>query len=287
MKAVDSMGAGGTQSVPLYGLNPTERFSDHADDYAKFRPGYPAAAVDWILDGVNGDGSTARVVDLGAGTGIFSRLLAERGVQVRAVEPNAAMRERGASASTALVEWLSGSAEATGVDEGWADVVVAAQAWHWFRPDETGREVQRILRDGGRLAVVWNSDDTGSEQTRAFREVMQRFATTPRVHEQMIDARAVSGLGWPVNVRERGFAHSQRLTVDGLLGRARSASYAPKEPIARSAMEAELRGVFARFAVIERAVAGSAVKTREQTIEIGYVARVFLAEKAVADDDRR
>src|SRR5262245_49009958 len=93
-------------------LDPTGRFTQRADDYAVYRPTYPAAAIDAILDGL---GAPARLVaaDVGAGTGIASRLLAERGVRVLAVEPNAAMRA--VAAAHPRVEAHVGTAEATGL----------------------------------------------------------------------------------------------------------------------------------------------------------------------------
>ena len=76
----------------LYQMNPQQRFSDRAEDYAKYRPSYPSEAIDSILEGLE---APERLIaaDIGAGTGISSRLFAARGVKVIAIEPNAAMRE--------------------------------------------------------------------------------------------------------------------------------------------------------------------------------------------------
>lgn len=81
-------------------LNPQSRFSDRAQDYAKYRPSYPSEAIDCILAGLETSGIAA---DIGAGTGISSRLLADRGVKVIAIEPNAAMKQ--AAESHPLVEF--------------------------------------------------------------------------------------------------------------------------------------------------------------------------------------
>ena len=107
----------------------TERFADRATDYVAGRPSYPAAALDALFDGL-GDPGDVLAADLGAGTGISSRLLAEYGAQVLAVEPNAAMRE--AAEPHPRVEWIAGTAEWTGLGEASIDLVTAFQAFHWF-----------------------------------------------------------------------------------------------------------------------------------------------------------
>lgn len=86
-------------------MNPLSRFSDRAADYAKHRPSYPTPAIDAILEGF-GEPPQLVAADIGAGTGISSRLLAERGVRVIAIEPNAAMRE--AASPHPLVEFREG-----------------------------------------------------------------------------------------------------------------------------------------------------------------------------------
>lgn len=88
------------KSVPLHTLNPLTRFCDRVADYVKYRPSYPAQAIDIILKGLE-PSSQLTAADIGAGTGISSRLLAERGVSVIAIEPNPAMRE-GAEASVGV-----------------------------------------------------------------------------------------------------------------------------------------------------------------------------------------
>ena len=112
-------------------LSSVTRFTDRASDYVKYRPTYPAAAIDAILDGL---GSPAEIVaaDVGAGTGISARLLGDRGVRVLAVEPGDAMRA--AAAPHANVTWTIGSAEATDLAPESLDLVLCAQSFHWFQP---------------------------------------------------------------------------------------------------------------------------------------------------------
>ncbi|WP_414172498.1 class I SAM-dependent methyltransferase [Clavibacter tessellarius] len=129
-------------------------FGAVADQYDRVRPGYPDAAVDWMLPA-----GSRRVVDLGAGTGKLSRLLAARGLAVTAVEPDAGMR-RVLAESAPDVDVRAGSGEAIPVGDGEEDAVLVAQAWHWMDAGEAAREAARVLRAGGRLGIVWNVMDT-------------------------------------------------------------------------------------------------------------------------------
>ncbi|MQS34981.1 class I SAM-dependent methyltransferase [Streptomyces katsurahamanus] len=128
-------------------------FGAAADAYERGRPPYPARAVDWLLAGA-GD----RVIDLGAGTGKLTRLLTARGLDVTAVEPSDGMREHLAAAAPGA-RVLAGSAESIPLPDGCADVVTAAQAWHWADTARAVPETARVLAPGGSLALVWNVRD--------------------------------------------------------------------------------------------------------------------------------
>lgn len=128
-------------------------FGAAADAYERGRPGYPADVVDRLVP------EDARlVVDVGAGTGKFTRTLLGHAFEVVAVEPDAAMRSR---LTTALpdVRALDGSGEAIPLEDASADVVTFAQAWHWVDPERGAAEVARVLRPGGVLGLVWNVRD--------------------------------------------------------------------------------------------------------------------------------
>ena len=152
----------------------TDRFTGRAGAYAAGRPGYPAASIDVLFEGL-GDPREVVAADLGAGTGISSRLLAERGATVLALEPNAAMRE--AAQPHARVQWLPGTAEATGLGEASIDLVTAFQAFHWFDHARALREMVRILRPGGRAAVVYNERDERDPFTAAYGELGAQYQT--------------------------------------------------------------------------------------------------------------
>jgi SAM-dependent methyltransferase len=128
-------------------------FGAHAQGYDRYRPGPPDAALDWLLPA-----GASQVIELGAGTGALTRLLVARGLDVRAVEPDARMRQ-------VLVERipgtqaLEGTAEAIPADDASADVVIVASAWHWVDEARAVPEVARVLRPGGRLAILWSGTD--------------------------------------------------------------------------------------------------------------------------------
>jgi SAM-dependent methyltransferase len=236
---------------PTDGDRPTERFTGLADLYARCRPDYPAAALDDIMTHCR-LGPGAVVVDVGCGTGISTRLFAGRGYRVIGIEPNDDMRRRAEAQPSPDVpfppEYRPGKAEATGLPEGRADAVLAAQAFHWFEPGATLREFRRILKPEGWAVLMWNERDPRDPFTAVYGEIVAREA-----HGQAIEAqRHRAGealLHSPLfcNAEVRRFAHEQVLDEEGLLGRAFSASYAPREPGKVEAFARDLRAVFARF----------------------------------------
>jgi len=218
----------------------TERFSDRAGDYVAGRPTYPDAALDVLFEGL-GDPADVLAVDLGAGTGISSRLLAERGARVLAVEPNQAMRE--AAEPHPRVEWVAGSAEATGLGEASADLVAAFQAFHWFDHAKALDETVRILRPGGRAAVVYNERDESDPFTAAYGDIVRKYQTDETERRRADGLEAFSAFeGW-VSKRRVELRNEQRLDVDGVLARARSTSYLPKAGAIAVDLHAEMRAL--------------------------------------------
>jgi len=231
-------------------LRNTERFSDRVADYVRYRPDYPAALLDWLRR-EHGVTAAWKVADVGAGTGISSKLFLDAGHEVTAVEPNTPMRE-------AAVAWLGGNprfravdgrADATGLADAGVDLVTVAQAFHWFDPESARREFARMLRPGGLAAIFWNSRRlTGTPFLEGYEALLQRYGTDyTSVSERYADderMRAWFGAGWRGTAR---FEHGQRLDFDGLRGRLLSSSYAPKAGQAQhEPMLAALRELFER-----------------------------------------
>jgi len=206
------------------------RFSDRVDDYVKYRPSYPREAIDAIVSVTR----AACVADIGSGTGISARLFLERGLRVFGIEPNAEMR---AAAERELASFpnftsVSGSAEATTLGDESVDLAIAAQAFHWFRPEETRAELARVLRAPKWVALLWNErlvdTDFLREYEAALREHSPDYAKVD--HRNVDRARIERFFGGDFETRT--FPNVQRFDREGFIGRARSSSYVPRtEPM--------------------------------------------------------
>jgi SAM-dependent methyltransferase len=147
-------------------------FTTEAAAYDSARPSYPPDAVRWLIDSL-GISPGRRVVDLAAGTGKLTALLAGAGAQLIAVEPVAAMGER-LRAKLPGVPLLAGVAEAMPFAGGSLDAVMVAQAFHWFDPGRALAELSRVIRVGGRLGLIWNVRDRGVGWVDEIWSVMDR-----------------------------------------------------------------------------------------------------------------
>lgn len=158
-----------------------DNFTGKAEAYAKGRPGYPKAALDYIASLVEQD---AVFADIGAGTGKFTQELAQRGYTLFAAEPNADMRRLLAEilAPFQNVMILDGTAEATGLPDHCADAVTVAHALHWFNPGAFRAECRRILRPGGWIIALYNLTPGGG-MIRLSKETADVFFTKPQVFD--------------------------------------------------------------------------------------------------------
>lgn len=230
---------------PLHTQNPRDRFSNRAEDYSRYRPTYPTAAIDWTLDGL-GDPATLTIADIGAGTGISARLLGDRGAKVWAIEPNETMRS--AAEPHPQVEFRSGTAEATGLDSDCVDLITCCQSFHWFEPIATLQEFHRILKSGGRVALMWNERDQADEFTAEHTAVIRKAAATDFFdHPSRKSADALAESDRFTDYRKQSFPNQQPLSLDAMIGLALSASYIPKSGEVYEQLLIDLRDLFDRW----------------------------------------
>jgi ubiquinone/menaquinone biosynthesis C-methylase UbiE len=135
-------------------------FTGLASDYSLSRPGYSQLVLKTIIGLLKAPFGELDVVDVGAGTGIWTRMIAEQIPRsLSAIEPNDEMRERGIHDSKMFqrqIKWRNGTGEATGLDSGSTDWITMASSFHWVRFDEGVREVSRVLKPGGWFTALWN-----------------------------------------------------------------------------------------------------------------------------------
>jgi SAM-dependent methyltransferase len=229
--------------TPLHAMNPLSRFSNRAEDYAKYRPSYPSEAIAIILEGLGTTGELL-AADIGAGTGISSRLLAECGVRVLAIEPNAAMRQT--SAPHPLLKFHEGTAEATNLPDASVDLVTCFQAFHWFDPEPSLLEFRRILKLSGRLAVVWNDRDRHDEFTQNYTRLVQIASNNHPAESRLISVEALLESPLFPHVRCHTFTYQQKLDLNGLIGRVNSVSYIPQEGLAHQQLLSDLKALHQR-----------------------------------------
>ncbi|HQF53972.1 MAG TPA: class I SAM-dependent methyltransferase [Fibrobacteria bacterium] len=132
-------------------------FDQLAERYGQYRPGYAPQVLDAILGLVGKRPDEIEFVDVGAGTGIWTRMVRARGCRTTAIEPSGPMRTVGIEQSAGSeIQWIEGSAERTGLPEASVDLLSMASSFHWPDYQEATREFQRILRPCGVFCALWN-----------------------------------------------------------------------------------------------------------------------------------
>jgi ubiquinone/menaquinone biosynthesis C-methylase UbiE len=198
-------------------------FGAGAEVYERARPSYPVEAVEWLAERT-GLGPGRTIVDVGAGTGKLTRLLPATGARVIAVEPVPEMRAKLLEVIPG-VEALEGTAERLPLADSEADVVVVAQAFHWFDHERALPEIHRVLRPNGYLTLVWNMRDLENSVQAGvdalLRSVRQRVDSYPAGSWR--EALEQSPLFGPRD--ERAFRFEQWFTTADLAERVASTSF--------------------------------------------------------------
>lgn len=238
-------------------MKSTERFSGLADIYAASRPSYPTEAIDFIVEtcGLNQD---SIMVDIGCGTGISTRLFAERGIKILGIEPNEDMLIAAQQASVpnqdsvkgdtivgATPQYNQGTAEDTGLPAELADAVLSAQAFHWFDPEKALIEFRRILKTDGHVVLMWNERNEIDEFTKGYGDLFRRLPETAKVEmKRGIAGNPLLASKLFKDAARTNFPFFQRVDLNGLLGRAFSASYAPRDGAGADELRVGLTALF-------------------------------------------
>ncbi|WBB74106.1 methyltransferase domain-containing protein [Micromonospora sp. WMMD1128] len=236
-------------------------FGAAAAAYDRFRPRYPEAALRWALAGLT---APARVVDLGAGTGILTRGVTALGHHVVPVEPDPGMRAQLAVATTGTTA-LAGSAESVPLPDGSADAVLVGQAYHWFDKEPAHAEIARVLRPGGTFAPIWNTRDNDVEWVAELERIADLRDHAGNLVEKVTSFGPAFG-----RVELTEFTHRTTLTPDGVIGMLRTRSFwltATADEQAR--IDRELRDLFATHPDL----------VGRETVELPYRTLVFTARK--------
>ena len=207
---------------------PTERFGNRVDNYAKYRPGYPDAILQFIRAIAP---QSAIVADIGSGTGILTKQLLNAGFEVYAIEPNDPMRseaERSLSAE-ALFHSVKGSAESTTLPDQSVDFITSAQAFHWFDRGKAKLEFRRILRPGRWTALIWNERrvDTSTFSWKYEELLRNRAPEYRQVDHRNVNAEDICAFFEPGEVIVKKFPNAQQLSREAFIGRVLSSSYVP------------------------------------------------------------
>jgi SAM-dependent methyltransferase len=227
-----------------------------AEAYERGRPGYAPQAVQWLSERL-GLHRGRVVLDLAAGTGKLTRQLVATGARVVAVEPLEPMR-RQLERVVGEAEALEGTAEEIPLPDGSVDAVTVAQAYHWFDRDRALRELHRVLRPGGGLALLWNDRDLADTLQAAMEELLKPFKEPfgPHPREDLGGSRLFTPL------EERVFEHEHVVTRETLLDTVGSRSYVAALPdAARDSLLARVRALTA---------------DKPEPISLAYVTEVFL-----------
>lgn len=228
----------------------TQRFSDKVQDYIKYRPDYPPEVLTYLCK-KTGLSETSTVADIGAGTGIFTRHLLNLGCKVYAVEPNTEMRE---AADTMLKNAypnytsINAPANNTTLKDHSIDLIVCAQAFHWFNTQEARAEFHRILKPKAQATLIWNNRQVNTDNfSKAYDQLLrEKTADYNEVNHQKLSPDDFKAFFKEGKYEKMIFPSYQEFDEAGFLGRANSSSYVPS---ADAAFQQLLKDIFQRHQV--------------------------------------
>ncbi len=248
---------------------PTKRFTGLVDKYVKYRPTYPQEVITYLKNECNLSDDSF-IADIGAGTGIFTALLLNQHYSVIAVEPNNDMRQAAVNQLSDNTNFtaIAGTAEATTLQDQSVDLVVCAQAFHWFNEAATQVEFKRILKADGKVALIWNNRDAESDE---FAAAYEKLLKDKAIDYNKVNHRNIGELDFKAffkngDYKTKYFSNEQVFDLDGLLGRAFSSSYSPREDTeAGKKFKDLLQELFAKY-------------NEDGTVKFKYRTEVYLGE---------
>lgn len=198
-------------------------FQRAADAYERGRPEYPAAAVEHLLKTLDITAS-AQLVELGAGTGKFTRTLVPTGAAIIAIEPVEAMRLK-LSELLPGVMVVDGTAETIPLPDSTADAVIVAQAFHWFDGHKALAEIHRVLKPGRGLGLVWNVRDESIGWIRGLTGIIEHYESGVPRYKSLAWMSPFDSTGLFSPLARAEFSHVQKLSPDAVEDRVLSISF--------------------------------------------------------------
>lgn len=211
----------------------TKRFSSRVENYVKYRPAYPLAVIE-TLEKECQLSTTSVVADIGSGTGILAGLFLEHGNPLFAVEPNREMREAAEATLSGYTNFhsIDGTAESTTLQNNSIDLITAGQAFHWFNPEPTRNEFERVLRPNGWVALIWNARlIRGTPFMQEYESLLHEYSSEYKEvgHQRAeMDEVVINSFFGTQGCKVLSHPNSQHFDFDGLKGRLLSSSYSPE-----------------------------------------------------------
>ena len=182
----------------------TEGYGHGAETYARGRPDFPSQSLDWLKDDLH-LGPGKRALEIGAGTGKFTKLLVKTGADIVAIEPVVAMLEQ-LNASQPHVRTLCATAQNLPLSDATMDAVICAQAFHWFATANALAEMRRVLKPGGMLGLIWNVRDQSVGWLAELTRIMEPYEDNAPRYDGGEWKRSFPARGFD-ELRERRFLH--------------------------------------------------------------------------------
>ncbi len=238
-------------------------FGAQASAYEAGRPEYPVEAVGWMLEPVRAGDRAPRVVDVGAGTGKLTRVIAGLGAETIAIEPDAEMLQVLHNAVPGVPTFV-GTAERMPLPEASVDAVVLGQAWHWVDVPAASREAARVIRTGGVLGLIWNLRDETFGWVARMTEIMHGSTA------EVMLAEGTPRIAAPFDPAEEAqWRWTRPITRAGLFDMAHSRSYIiTASPEERIRVDAGLSEVFDAIGAVGDAV-----------VDLPYVTKAYRAKR--------